>query len=309
MDYMNIIEKLQIFMNLITNSQLLMGTIVLIALSILLFLNKQINNKKLFRVVLLINIGAFLIMLFLNSEQLITIYNSIIDKIFMNFYFPSVEIYLFILLFMFVVLFVSIFNIKMKKSYKITNIIAFFSFFYLFLMLVNIIVTNNLNIFDINSIYTNKEAVAILELSTLVYVLWLIILLIISISNTVYAYILNKRKNEVTQEVGDSVDALREEAYTDNIDDSYIPNGEFEYSLSESVNNEVLVEKNNINIDKKSYSLEDYKTFNSILKQIIILNGYKSKITLEDLLNENMLAIFSEEEVTLYKKILLSTIN
>ena len=67
MDYMNIIEKLQIFMNLITNSELLMGTIVLIALSILLFLNKQINNKKLFRVVLLINIGAFLIMLFLNS--------------------------------------------------------------------------------------------------------------------------------------------------------------------------------------------------------------------------------------------------
>lgn len=309
MDYMNIIEKLQIFMNLITNSQLLMGTIVLIALSILLFLNKQINNKKLFRVILLINIGAFLIMLFLNSEQLITMYNSIIDKIFMNFYFPSVEVYLFLLLFMIVVLLVSMFNFKMKRSYKVTNMIAFFSFFYLFLMLVNIIVTNKLNIFDINSIYTNKDAVAILELSTLVCVLWLIILLIISISNTVYAYILNKRKNEVTQEVGDSVDALREEAYTDNIDDSYIPNGEFEYSLSESVNNEVLVEKNNINIDKKSYSLEDYKTFNSILKQIIILNGYKSKITLEDLLNENMLAIFSEEEVTLYKKILLSTIN
>ena len=252
MDYMNIIEKLQIFMNLITNSELLMGTIVLIALSILLFLNKQINNKKLFRVVLLINIGAFLIMLFLNSEQLITIYNSIIDKIFMNFYFPSVEIYLFILLFMFVVLFVSIFNIKMKKSYKITNIIAFFSFFYLFLMLVNIIVTNNLNIFDINSIYTNKEAVAILELSTLVYVLWLITLLIISISNTVCVYILNKKK-KVKQNVGDSIEALRQEAYTNNVDNSYVPMTDFGYSFNEDVDNNILVEQNEK--DNKDYTL------------------------------------------------------
>lgn len=306
MDYMNIIEKLQIFMNLITNSELLMGTIVLIALSILLFLNKQINNKKLFRVVLLINIGAFLIMLFLNSEQLITIYNSIIDKIFMNFYFPSVEIYLFILLFMFVVLFVSIFNIKMKKSYKITNIIAFFSFFYLFLMLVNIIVTNNLNIFDINSIYTNKEAVAILELSTLVYVLWLITLLIISISNTVCVYILNKKK-KVKQNVGDSIEALRQEAYTNNVDNSYVPMTDFEYSFNEDVDNNILVEQNEK--DNKDYTLQDYKVFNSMLKQVIILNGYKSKITLEDLLDDNMLAMFSEEEVALYKKILLSTVN
>lgn len=306
MDYMNIIEKLQIFMNLITNSELLMGTIVLIALSILLFLNKQIDNKKLFRVVLLINIGAFLIMLFLNSEQLITIYNSIIDKIFMNFYFPSVEVYLFILLFMFVVLFVSIFNIKMKKSYKITNIIAFFSFFYLFLMLVNIIVTNNLNIFDINSIYTNKEAVAILELSTLVYALWLITLLIISISNTVCAYILNKKK-KVKQNVGDSIEALRQEAYTNNVDNSYVPMTDFGYSFNEDVDNNILVEQNEK--DNKDYTLQDYKVFNSMLKQVIILNGYKSKITLEDLLDDNMLAMFSEEEVALYKKILLSTVN
>lgn len=306
MDYMNIIEKLQIFMNLITNSELLMGTIVLIALSILLFLNKQIDNKKLFRVVLLINIGAFLIMLFLNSEQLITIYNSIIDKIFMNFYFPSVEVYLFILLFMFVVLFVSIFNIKMKKSYKITNIIAFFSFFYLFLMLVNIIVTNNLNIFDINSIYTNKEAVAILELSTLVYALWLITLLIISISNTVCVYILNKKK-KVKQNVGDSIEALRQEAYTNNVDNSYVPMTDFGYSFNEDVDNNILVEQNEK--DNKDYTLQDYKVFNSMLKQVIILNGYKSKITLEDLLDDNMLAMFSEEEVALYKKILLSTVN
>ena len=98
---MNMIEKLQIFMNLITNSQLLMGTIVLVLLIILLFINKQISKKKLFIIVLLINIGAFLLLLFKYSDQLIRIYNEIIDKIFMNIYFPSVEVYLFILVLFF----------------------------------------------------------------------------------------------------------------------------------------------------------------------------------------------------------------
>lgn len=302
MDYMNIIDKLQIFMNLITNSQLLMGTIVLIALSILLFLNKQINNKKLFGIVFLINIGAFLILLFFNSQQLISMYNSIIDKIFMNFYFPSVEVYLFILLFMFVVLFVSIFNIKMKKCYKITNIITFFTFFYLFLMLLYVIITNNLNIFDINSIYTNKDAVAILELSTLIYCVWIIILLIISISNTTYAYILNKKKYKINNNVSDSVELLRQEAYVVpeyNEEDNFV-------TKEPALVNDVAVE---LNSDTNSYTLQDYKTFNSMLKQIIILNGYKSKITLNDLLDDNMLSIFSKDDVDLYKKILLNTLN
>ena len=299
---MNFVEKMQIFMNLITNSQLLMGTIVLIALLILLFLNKQISKKKLFRAVLFVNVGSFIILLYLNYEKLINIYNNIIDKIFMNLYFPSIEIYLFILLFMIIVLFVSLFNFKMRKSYKITNIISFFSFFYLFLMLVSIVVNNNINIFDASSVYTNKEAVAILELSTLVYVLWLTVILIIGVSNTIYLYILNRRKSEAKSVVDDSVELLRQEAYIvpEKKEEDKVTPVEPKISVVP-----IMEAENNIN----KYSLQDYRIFNSMLKQVIILNSYKPKITLNDLLDDNMLSIFSKEDVVLYKKILLNTLN
>lgn len=302
MNYMNIIEKLQVFMNLITNSQLLMGTIVLISLVILLFINKQINKKKLFRVVLLINIGAFLILLFSYTDQLVNIYNEIVNKVFMNIYFPSVEVYLFILLFMFVTLIISICNFKMKKSYKTINIISFFIIFYLFLMITYIVVTNNIDIFNAESIYTNKDAVAILELSTIIYVLWIIVTLITSISNTIYEYIKVKHTVSVNSEVADSINGLRNTAYeTLEISkpvDTYVMPKE-----------ELVKESNVAIIEKKGYTLDEYKLFSQMLKQIILLNGYKSKITINDLTNDYILSMFSQEDRSIYKNILNEIIN
>ncbi len=302
MNYMNIIEKLQMFMNLITNSQLLMGTIVLISLVILLFINKQINKKKLFRVVLLINIGAFLILLFSYTDQLVNIYNEIVNKVFMNIYFPSVEVYLFILLFMFVTLIISICNFKMKKSYKTINIISFFIIFYLFLMITYIVVTNNIDIFNAESIYTNKDAVAILELSTIIYVLWIIVTLITSISNTIYEYIKVKHTVSVNSETADSINELRNTAYetleiSEPVDTYVMPK------------EEPVKESNVAIIEKKGYTLDEYKLFSQMLKQIILLNGYKSKITINDLTNDYILSMFSQEDRSIYKNILNEIIN
>ena len=49
--------------------------------------------------------------------------------------------------------------------------------------------------------------------------------------------------------------------------------------------------------------------FNNILKQILMLNSYKPNITLNDLLDENLLSVLSEEERNVYKNILMSSIN
>ena len=126
MSYINLLEKLEILMKLITNSQVLMVTTIFISIALVLFLNKQIDTKKLFKIVLLINLGSFLIMLFTNYKEILSIYSNIVDKIFMNMYFPSVEIYMFILVFITIVLLCSIFN----------SLIIFFTFFN-----VNIILT------------------------------------------------------------------------------------------------------------------------------------------------------------------------
>lgn len=307
MSYINLLEKLEILMKLITNSQVLMVTTIFISIALVLFLNKQIDIKKLFKIVLLINLGSFLIMLFTNYKEMLSIYNNIVDKIFMNMYFPSVEIYMFILVFMTIVLLCSIFNFKMKKSYKLTNIISFFIIIYLFLSLIYVVTTNNLNIFVASSIYTNQEALTLLELSTLVFALWIIVTSINAISSSIYSYILNKKESKEEVVTINEVENLVTNDFSNNIVESPLVNS-VDYT-SVPVQSIELPKQVQQQVQPNNYSLEEYKTFNSILKQVIILNGFKPKITLNDLLDDRLLSIFSQEEVALYKKILLNSLN
>lgn len=307
MSYINLLEKLEILMKLITNSQVLMVTTIFISIALVLFLNKQIDIKKLFKIVLLINLGSFLIMLFTNYKEILSIYSNIVDKIFMNMYFPSVEIYMFILVFMTIVLLSSIFNFKMKKSYKLTNIISFFIIIYLFLSLIYVVTTNNLNIFVASSIYTNQEALTLLELSTLVFALWIIVTSINAISSSIYSYILNKKESKEEVVTINEVENLVTNDFNNNIVESPLVNS-VDYT-SVPVQSIELPKQVQEQEQPNNYSLEEYKTFNSILKQVIILNGFKPKITLNDLLDDRLLSIFSQEEVALYKKILLNSLN
>jgi len=284
MNYMNILEKLQILIDLITSSEVLVVTIMLLGVALFLYVNGQLNNKKLFIISLVINVIAFLVLIIPNIEPLSKIVNNIIDEIFMNIYFPSVEVYLFIITFMFVIMLVSTVNFKMQKSYRVINISSFFVIFYLFLNLIYIILTKNIDIFNAQSIYTNKEAVSLLELSTLVYGVWIVLISINWISSHVYAFALKRKTVVINSEVSESMDALKENAY----------------AIDNSVTS--AIEETN----KTGYSLNDYKTFNNILKQIIMLNRYKSQLTFDDLLDDSVLKVFSIEDQNLYVDMLNS---
>lgn len=318
MSYISIIDRIKVVFDLIVSSQILVSTIILILIAIFFSINDKFNVKRMFKMILIINAIAFIALIIVYNNEIIKTFDEIINKVFLNFYFPSVEIYLFILLFMIVTLIISIFKINMRKSQKVINTVSFFLMFYLFIALLYVISTKNIDIFNPQSIYTNSQAISLLELSTLIFIVWIIITLINSISNYIYCYIMNKKTRVVNEELADSMDSLRENAY--NIDNSYVPymandviniNSEDLYKDS---NNDITVSdvkpqfvnvENNV---KGKYSLEQYKIFNNILKQVIILNSYKPKITMDDLLDENILLSFSKEEQSLYKEMLLNTI-
>lgn len=299
MNYINISDKIEIAMNVIFSSRVLVGTIIFILITLFLFVNKNITKKNMVVKILLINILAFLITLFLHNDYLLNTFDEIVNRIFLNIYFPSIEMYLFVLIFMSVILVVTLCNFKMKKSYKNINIIAFFTIFYFFLMILYVISTNNIDIFTASSIYTDKEVVSLLELSMLVFILWIVFTVINWISNSVYAYILKVKTVSVNDNVGVSVNELRKEAFPEF-------NNQVSYSYIEKEEpKQVVIENSSVeNIENKKFSLDDYKTFNNILRQIILLNSYKPKIELDDLLNENILMAFPEKDRELYKSML-----
>ena len=99
MKYIELPEKLNIFMNLILANKVLVLMIMALLLLTFLVINKNISKIKYLIYITFTFIIGLVITVITNSESLLATFDNIINKVFLNIYFPSVEVYLLILLF------------------------------------------------------------------------------------------------------------------------------------------------------------------------------------------------------------------
>lgn len=322
MKYIELPEKLNIFMNLILDNKILVLMIMALLLLTFLVINKNISKIKYLIYITFTFIIGLVITIITNSDSLLATFDNIINKVFLNIYFPSVEVYLLILLFSIILTINSIVSKKIKNSYKVINIIMFFTLFFLLISFLLTIANKGIDIFDINSLYTDESCIVLLQLSTQVFVLWLIITLIIYVINAIIDRIDEQKEqlpivpfNQDILSINDDVVESSVEELKDiiiqqdeeiiELDDLYIDNAPLEEDLV--IENPIFAEKTK---DIVKFNLDDYKVFSRILKDAIILNSYKDKITKKDLLDINALTgIYSKEEFELYTKMLNMYIN
>lgn len=322
MKYIELPEKLNIFMNLILANKILVLMIMALLLLTFLVINKNISKIKYLIYITFTFIIGLVITVITNSESLLATFDNIINKVFLNIYFPSVEVYLLILLFSIILTINSIVSKKIKNSYKVINIIMFFTLFFLLISFLLTIANKGVDIFDVNSVYTDESCIVLLQLSTQVFVLWLIIILIIYVVNAIIDRIDEQKEqlaivpfNNDILSVNDNVvesfvEELKEIIIEQDeeiveLDDLYTENASLEEDLV--IENPIFAEKPK---DIVKFNLDDYKVFSRILKDAIILNSYKDKITKKDLLDINALTgIYSKEEFELYTKMLNTYIN
>lgn len=68
-----------------------------------------------------------------------------------------------------------------NKSLKIVNTIFFCGIHYLFVLLLGTISRNNLNIFELTSVYSDKTALSLIELTSFLFIIWILLMGIYSI--------------------------------------------------------------------------------------------------------------------------------
>ena len=93
MNYINISDKIEIAMNVIFSSRVLVGTIIFILITLFLFVNKNITKKNMVVKILLINILAFLITLFLHNDYLLNTFDEIVNRIFISHQLKCIYLY------------------------------------------------------------------------------------------------------------------------------------------------------------------------------------------------------------------------
>jgi len=301
MTYLSIIEKIKILFDLLMDSEfVLIFTLVMLYLTFL-YSVKKLSGKKYISYILLTFIIVFGISIVNNYEVLSNTFDNFTTIFFENIYFPSIYVYIGVLIISFIAFVVSLFNVMLKKIYKIINVMMFTLNNILFVIILNIIAKNNIDVFSPNSLYTNTNLVAILELSMGLSLIWFLSLLVVYTTDVICVRLANKKVCnkeekfstvlEVNSDIVNNVNVQNDEEYIyENISSNTLDS-----ELEEISNNcediifseikaekELLIEENSI-VNNEEITVSNKEiTFNDILNGCIPVTYYDNSKVLEE---------------------------
>lgn len=264
MTYLTILEKLKILLDILLDYKIILIFTILLIILTLLYLVKILNKKKYILSTILSFIVVFSISIISNYKILSTTFDNFTTIFFRGIYFPSIYLYITTLILLLVVFIMSILSIKLPKTYKVINTTAFIINNIFLAIILNIIAKNKIDIFSVNSLYTNTNLVVILELNMSMIIIWLLSLIVVYLTNIICDRITLKKKTKVPT--------------TNEIVINNIP-------LEESSNNKVVEEpvlvKDKIIVTSSANAKEKE---DNIIKE--------SKVTFNDILNGTVKAIY-----------------
>ena len=157
--------------------EILILTIILLIAMIFFYFRKSKKGK-------VTSLIIYFVTLLLLPISHLSFFATTIDKIIENFikilYFPSCYIYMAMLIFTDITVFIRIIkNIKSenRKWYSMLDIIYFFVFQFLFFLIVRLVISNKIDVFERTELYSNESLTSVLQISS--YIFWIRIGLIL----------------------------------------------------------------------------------------------------------------------------------
>lgn len=179
-DY-SLTEKLKILMNMVSQSPLFIFSFM-VAISLLIFYIICLKKNKKINKWIFISIWAItlLILIIRYNSVVLNLINEFFDSVFMALYFPNFSIYIAILIFSNFFLLYSLIKKNLDKLYKIINFLGALFIDMLFILIVDVVNTNSLDIKNSLTMYSNSNLLVLLELSMSIFVSWILANLFIS---------------------------------------------------------------------------------------------------------------------------------
>ena len=179
MSKLSFLDKLKVFIDVSKSSYLYMIIIILLLVIGYIFLNttkKNVKRNKTIYLTVSIFIVVFLVLLYHSS--LSKIFDYMMNNFFIAVLFPNLAIYLAALINTNIIVWISLFSFKTSEVIKKLNILIYVIMNYLLALILSIINSNKLDIFTQESVYGNEKARALIELSSQIFIVWIIFLVI-----------------------------------------------------------------------------------------------------------------------------------
>ena len=197
MSKMSFMDKLSVLLNVSLSSKLFIVLfIVLLIIGIILIKTNKNNAKRNRNIYFIITIFISAIVIFTFNSSLAKMFDYMMNNFFIIIYFPNIAIYLAAIIATNIILFVSIFSNKTSKIIKNINIIVYTIINYLLVLLLFTINKSELDIFSQSSIYQNQDATALIELTSILFIVWVIFLILYKI---ILTYL--RKDEEISEDV------------------------------------------------------------------------------------------------------------
>ena len=233
------------------------GLIFLIAMIIQIKKYKKIG-KSLFIV------GWFFVIIFVLFkffDSLNIMLDNFINNIFMQIFFPNLATYFLLIVFTNIIFMFTVFNNKSKSSDKIINYFFFVVISFLLIVLLEQVAISKVNIYQPLDAYKNKNILTLVESSTIIFLVWIMIIT----SKKIIRFLINSNEKMTVK------DEKNEDELNQNNDENSIVSVNSDMSAENSVD----VEDNTAIDNNYGSSLETLSStdLNPVDNTIIINNG------------------------------------
>ena len=248
-------KKLKIIWSVISSSPLYLIFFVAIAVLVFLFSTTNNANKKQSRKTYLLIYTAFFIYLIIQyGESFSTLVDYAVNQVFIGYYFPNIVIYICMLLIATIITLVSVFHKNISRIIKVLNSIIYGLLVYFLVLMLSIVNTLKVDVFDLKELYGSDKIRSLLEFSMFLFVTWVLVLV-------VYHFIrkYQEKKREDTKEEFVNYNVIH------NFGEEKVLSPRKEYTYFE----QPKVESPEVKEEKKEepFTIEEYKLMLKVLKE------------------------------------------
>lgn len=184
---------------------LILGIVLLTAMIVSIKYNKKLN--KILTVVVYTFLFLFIIIYY--NSYLYNLLDNFMNTIFTQIFFPNLATYLIMLVTTIIILFYSILKTEMQKYLKIINMIVSFIIIFLFVLTLNLIVAEGINIYEVLTVYSNKTLLILIEFDMIIFTLWILLLLSIKVIKKLIKKSNDKIVRNFLQNSKDDIETLK----------------------------------------------------------------------------------------------------
>lgn len=262
---MSFSEKLKVLVDVSSSSGICIASIFLLIFMATLFLTTNRKNakssKKLYAsIYILLLIVVFIVY----HDSLSTMFDYMMNNFFIVFYFPNLAIYLAAIIATNIILLATIFNFREDKILKYLNTTIYCMIHYLLVLILNVVAKNKLDVFDQTSIYKNTDASAIISLTSTIFIVWIIFIII---------YKLIRKSQKKNQKV--RIPVRRVIKYKKKLPENY----EAIDAPSKLVGSVGTIKENGVYVEG---NLLDFYRNEALEKEQELIKEYDSMLTLDD---------------------------